>query len=383
MKYLPLIFRNLFRNRRRTILSVLSIGISMFIFSALMSLPAVVRELLRDRTSNLRLDAANKAGFGGFDYTLPLAYGATIRAMPHVDAVSGALYAIGSYRDPGLIVPILGVEPAQMSIIYPDWGITPAEAALLEHSRSSGLVTAPLMKRYRWKVGDNVTFRATNLSADIAVSIAGSLDAPNAPPNMVVVPFERLNQAMGDHGNAVLFFIRIDRSESANEVIHEIDSRFANSPFETSTQTELGMAQNRLQQFRLLFVGVQFIAVVIAMVIGLVAANTAAMSVRERRHELAVMRSIGFTRRMLVVSIVIEGVLIGLAAGLLGSAIAWMVLKVLGSDLLFAGRLVIHLTPMVALGSIVLAAAIGLLSAALPALNATRRDIATALRATV
>src|SRR5580658_7377896 len=76
MKYLPLIFRNLFRNRRRTILSVLSIGISMFIFSALMSLPAVVRELLRDRTSNLRLDAANKAGFGGFDYTLPLAYGA-------------------------------------------------------------------------------------------------------------------------------------------------------------------------------------------------------------------------------------------------------------------------------------------------------------------
>ena len=85
-------------------------------------------------------------------------------------------------------------------------------------------------------------------------------------------------------------------------MIHEVDSRFANSPFETSTQTELGMAQNRLQQFRLLFIGVQFIAVVITMVIGLVAANTAAMSVRERRHELAVMRSIGFTRRILVVS---------------------------------------------------------------------------------
>jgi putative ABC transport system permease protein len=188
---------------------------------------------------------------------------------------------------------------------------------------------------------------------------------------------------MGDHGNAVLFFIRIDRSESAPEVIHEVDSRFANSPFETSTQTELGMAQNRLQQFRLLFIGVQFIAVVITMVIGLVAANTAAMSVRERRHELAVMRSIGFTRRILVVSIIIEGVLIGLAAGLLGAAIAWMVLKILGSDLLFAGRLMIHLTPMVALGSIGLAAAIGWLSAAIPALNATRRDIASALRATV
>ncbi len=383
MKYLPLIFRNLLRNRRRTILSVLSIGISMFIFSALMSLPSVVRELLRDRVSNLRLDCANKAGFGGFDYTLPLSYGQTIRAMPHVEAVSGALYAIGNYRDPGLIIPILGVDPEQMAIIYPDWGITPADAALLEQSRSSALVTAAMMKRYQWKLGDKITFSATNLPTDIDVTIAGSLDAPNAPPNMVMVPFERLNQAMGDRGNAVLFFIRIDRSEFANAVIHEIDSRFANSAYETSTQTELGMAQVRLQQFRLLLVGVQFIAVIVAVVIGLVAANTAAMSVRERRHELGVMRSIGFTRRMLVGSIASEGLLIGLAAGALGSAIAWLVLWVLGSDLLFGGRLIIHLTPMVAVGSVALAAGIGLLSAVIPALTATHRDIATALRATV
>jgi putative ABC transport system permease protein len=383
MKYLPLIFRNLLRNRRRTILSVLSIGISMFIFSALMSLPSVVRQLLRDRVSNLRLDCANKAGFGGFDYTLPLSYGQTIRAMPHVDAVSGALYAIGNYRDPGLIIPILGVDPEQMAVIYPDWGITPGDAALLEHSRSAALVTAAMMKRYKWNLGDMVTFSATNLPTDIEVTIAGGLDAPNAPPNMVMVPFERLNQAMGDRGNAVLFFIRIDRSESANAVIHEIDDRFANSAYETSTQTELGMAQVRLQQFRLLLVGVQFIAVIIAVVIGLVAANTAAMSVRERRHELGVMRSIGFTRRMLVGSIASEGLLTGLAAGALGSAIAWLVLWILGSDLLFGGRLIIHLTSTVAVGSVALAAGIGLISAVIPALNATRRDIATALRATV
>ncbi len=383
MKYLPLVFINLFRNRRRTLLSVLSIGISMFIFSALMSLPAVVRQLLRDRVSALRLDCANKAGFGGFDYTLPVSYAQTIRAMPHVDAVSGALYVIGSYRDPGEIIPILGVDPVQMSIIYPDWGITPADAALLERSRSAGAVTASMMKRFKWKIGDNVTFRAANLPTDIDVTIAGSLDGANVPPAMVIVPFERLNQAFGNRGNAVLFFIRIDRSEFANSVINEIDSRFANSAFETSTQTEMGMAQIRLQQFRLLFVGVQFIAVIVAVVIGLVAANTAAMSVRERRHELAVMRSIGFTRRMLVGSIVTEGVLIGLAAGILGSAIAYLVLSVAGSNLIFAGRLIIQLTPMVATGSIALAAAIGLLSAAIPAFNATRHDIATALRATV
>jgi putative ABC transport system permease protein len=383
MKYLPLVFINLLRNRRRTLLSVLSIGISMFIFSALMSLPAVVRQLLRDRVSALRLECANKAGFGGFDYTLPLSYAQTIRAMPHVDAVSGALYAIGSYRDPGEIIPILGVDPVQMSIIYPDWGITSGDASALKHSRSASLVTTAMMKRFKWKVGDNITFHTVNLTTDIDVTIAGGLDGAGLPPTFVIVPFERLNQAMGDRGNAVLFFIRIDRSESATSVISAIDSRFANSAFETLTQTELGMAQQRMQQFRLLFVGVQFIAVIVAVVIGLVAANTAAMSVRERRHELAVMRSIGFTRRMLVGSIVAEGVLIGLAAGILGSAIAYLVLSMGGSNLIFAGRLIIHLTLPVAAGSIALAAAIGLVSAAIPALTATGRDIASALRATV
>jgi len=108
MKYFPLVFRNLFRNRRRTMLSVLSIGISMFIFSALMSLPAVVRQLLRDRVSALRLDCGNKAGFGGFDYTLPLSYAETIRAVPHVDAVSGVLFAIANYRDPARLFRLRG-----------------------------------------------------------------------------------------------------------------------------------------------------------------------------------------------------------------------------------------------------------------------------------
>ena len=383
MKYLPFIFRNLMRNRRRTALSLLSISISMFIFAALMSLPSVVAQVLRDRVSALRLDCANKAGFGGFDYTLPLSYAQTIGAMPHVDAVTGALYAIGNYRDPGEIVPILGIDPEQMRIIYPDWGIPAEGAAALAHSRSSALVTAEMMKRFNWKVGDKVTFRASNLPTDLDVTIAGGVTGVAAPPTFVLVPFARLDQAMGNRGKAVLFFIRIDRSEYAAQVIREIDERFADSAYETVTQTEMGMAQQRIGQFRLLFVGVQFIAVIVAMVIGLVASNTAAMSVRERRHELAVMHAMGFTRRMLVGSIASEGVLIGLSAGIFGAATAYLVLNIAGSHLLFAGRLMIQLTPPVAAGSIALASAIGFLSAAIPALTATRRDIATSLRATV
>lgn len=383
MKFLPLILRNIFRNRRRTILTVLSIGISMFIFAALMSLPAVVRRVLRDRISALRLDCASKGGLGGLDYTLPVAYEQTIRGIPHVEAVTGAVFVLANYRDPGLLIPVVAADPMQMLAIYPDWGITPAAAAELERSRSSALVSAGLMKRFKWKIGDKVVVHAMNLPVDIDFMISGILESKNAPESIVIVPYERINQVEVNRDRAMVFFIRIDRADTAPAVIQQIDSRFANSAFPTTTETEVGLAQSRVGMLRLLFVGVELIAGIIVIVIAMVAANTASMAVRERRHELAVMHAMGFTRRFLVGSIVIEGVLIGFAAGGLGALIAYLVLQVVGSTLFFEGRLVFRLMPSVAAETIAIAAAIGLLSAAIPAFNATRREIAEALRATI
>ena len=115
-------------------------------------------------------------------------------------------------------------------------------------------------------------------------------------------------------------------------------------------------------------------------VIALVSANTAAMAVRERRHELAVMRALGFTRRTLVGFIVTEGLLMGLIAGVLGSTIAYIALRI--ACLLLGPEFGLHLMPAVASESVAVAAVIGLVSAAIPALSATRRAIADSLRAT-
>lgn len=377
MKFAPLVIRNLLRNPRRTILSVLSIGISIFIFAALMSLPAVVAEILRDRVSALRLLVANKAGIG---YPLPAAYGVKIGAMPHVDAFSGYLVEVASYRGPKEMVAIAGVDPETIPVIWPDWGTSAAAVPGLLRARSSGVVSESLMKRFNWKVGDKVTLHGITTPAELSFTIVGTL-GDRGPEDAVLVPLERLSQMEGDPGRVILYFVKLDRSEFAETVIREIDDRFANSPAETETQTELGVAQHQVRDLRLLFVGVKLIAVIIVMVIVMVAANTAAMAVRERRHELAVMRSIGFTRAALVTLLIVEGLTMGAAAGALGCAIAYGVLKIAGSNLLGPG-LVVYLMPRVAVGSIGVAAAIGLLSAAIPALLATRRDISAALRAT-
>jgi putative ABC transport system permease protein len=376
MKFVPLIIRNLLRNRRRTILSVLSIAVSTCIFAGLMSVPAVAARILRDRVSTLRLICGNKAGF---NYLLPAAYGETIRDLPHVAAMTGYLVMMTSYRKAGELIPVIGLDPDQFHVIWPEWA-SAQDAAALGRSRSAGLVGSELVKRFKWKVGDNIILHGLSPPADLSLTIAGMLGSRQTR-NLVIVPIDRLNKLEDFQGKVAIFFVKADASEFAQPLLKEIDEHFANAPFETSTQTELGVAQSQLHDFRLLFVGAQLIAGIVVIVIALVSANTAAMAVRERRHELAVMRAIGFTRRTLVSFLITEGLLMGLAAGAIGSAIAYGLLRIFGPALL-GPDFGLRLMPAVASESIAVAAAIGLLSATIPALSATRRAIADSLRST-
>ncbi len=376
MKFIPLVIRNLTRNRRRTILSVLSIGVSTFIFAALMSVPAVAAKLLRDRISALRVICSAKAGFS---YPLPEAYGPRIRDLPHVDAMTGYIGMMTTYREPNQYVPVIGLDPTQLHVMWPDWSSAEAAAALA-HSRSSGLVGQGLIKLYKWQVGDNVILHGILPAADLGFTVVGELN-DKAVDNVVIVPIERLNKFDELRGKVGVFFVKADRSEFARPLVKAIDESFANAPFETLTQTEMAVAQGQLHDFRLLFVGAKLIAAIVVIVIALVSANTAAMAVRERRHELAVMRALGFTRGYLVSFMISEGLLMGLAAGALGSSIAYGVLRIAGPSAL-GEDFGLHLMPAVASESIAVAAAIGLLSAAVPALSATRRAIVDSLRFT-
>jgi len=376
MKFIPLVIRNLLRNRRRTILSVLSIGVSTFIFAALMSVPAVAAKLLRDRISALRVICSAKAGFS---YPLPEAYGDRIRGLPHVDAMTGYIGRLTTYREPNQYVPVIGLDPTQLHAIWPDWASAEAAEALA-HSRSSGLVGPRLMNRYKWKVGDNVILHGIFPAGDLGFTVVSGLN-DKVTDNVVIMPIERLNQSGELRGKVGVFFVKVDRSESAQPLVKEIDESFANAPVETLTQTEMGVAQGLLHDYRLLFVGAKLIAAIVVIVIALVSANTAAMAVRERHHELAVMRAMGFTRGYLLSFMISEGLLTGLVAGALGSSIAYGVLRIAGPSAL-GEDFGLHLMPAVASESIAVAAAIGLLSAAVPALSATRRAIVDSLRFT-
>jgi len=117
---------------------------------------------------------------------------------------------------------------------------------------------------------------------------------------------------------------------------------------------------------------------VVVFTIGLVAANTAAMSIRERRSEIAVLRSIGFPARVILSMLLAESLTIALAGGLLGAGAAYLVLKLVTMEGVIGA---IQMPASVLFEALVAAALIGLLSAIVPASAAARRNIVDALRA--
>jgi len=379
LKLLPLLARNIPRNPRRTLLTVVSIAVSIFIFAGLMALPTLVSQILRDRANSLRLVVASKAGYF---YNLPYAYRRRIQSVPHVEIVSGETIFMATYRDPADQVPAVAIDPEDIADLFGDWDIAPDAAARFGELRTAALVGDTLLSRFRWKVGDQIILHGTSLPVDIQLTIVGRLSASTAA---FLIAFRRdlLDEALHRPGTVNIFWVKVDRSRFIPAVIQDIDRTFANSPSETQSQSELTASQNRVGEMRILFDGARLLAAIVVVAIGLVAANTAAMEVRERRREMAIMRALGFTRAAVVGMVMVEGLVIGLAGGVIGCAGAYVALKFLPYASRSLGILAyaIIMPARSIIGGVLTASAIGVVSSLSPALFATRRDIASDIRA--
>jgi putative ABC transport system permease protein len=380
MNYLSLVLRNLARNKRRSILTTLSITVSIFIFASLISLPGLLNQVLRDRANSLRLICHSKASLF---YMLPESYRRRIETIPHVQAVAAYSVFLATYQNPNEQLGVLAVDDDHINDIFPDWEVSGATENEFKTMRTAALVATNLMKLYRWHVGQTIMLRGTIYPVDLQLTIVGVLNEEAAGPRII---FRRdyMEELLGRPGTANLFWVKVDSSRAAPEVIAAIDEMFANSANETATETEVALIKNQVGgTMSLMLNGAKFLAAIVMFTIALVAANTAAMGVRERRHEMAVMRAIGFTRRSIIERILLEGLVVGVTGGVLGCLLA-----VAGFDLLprvsgALGPLALAMTlqPRIVAYSLLVAVAIGAVSGLIPAALATRGDISTELRA--
>jgi putative ABC transport system permease protein len=383
MNELFLIFKNLFRRKLRAALMLVSILIAFLIFGVLAGFERAFNAG-EDVAAADRLMVVNKINF---TQPLPIAYYNRVRSVEGVRQVTHLNWFGGYYREPKNFLIVLAVEPETYMAVYDDQiAIQPAARQAFVRERSGALVGEAMLKKWGWKVGDRVPimsniFTQRNGSRTWDFTIVGTFVGrkPQVDTNFMVFQYQYFNETQNLGRDFIGWMALNTTSPSVNErVAKGIDEMFANSMHETSTDTEKVFNKAFAAQLG-------NIALIVALVVGaafatilMIVGNTMVMAVRERTREIGVLKTLGFTGGRILRLVLGESVLLALLGGLPGIGLAWLFAAAMETRV---GNFIpgFAVTPGIALTAVVLMLAFGIATGLIPALNAMRLKIATAL----
>jgi putative ABC transport system permease protein len=246
--------------------------------------------------------------------------------------------------------------------------------------REAAIVGEKTAKKYGWKVGDRVPMIGTIYPGTWEFNIVGIYHASRVQDDTTQFWFhwKRLDEAALQKGMVGWYIVRVTNPDDSAKVVKEIDEEFANSPYETKTDTEKAFAASWVKQMGNIEFLILSIGGVVFFTLLLVTGNTMAIAVRERTSELAVLKAVGFSDTFVMVFVLVESVIVAAIGGGLGLALAK--LWALGGDPT-GGFLPFFYLPnqAIALGA-VLALAVGIIAGILPAYSAMRLRVVDALR---
>jgi len=379
MKFAALVLKSALRNKRRTILTVLSLGASLFL---LITLHTVLYELQATSVapeSDLRLWTRHAVSIANW---LPLAYKEQIRQIPGVKDVMTVNWFGGIYIDERNFFGNFAVDADKEFKIVTELKIDPQQRAAFEQERTAAVAGVRLMERFGWKIGDRITLKGTIYPFDVELKLVGTFTSPNPPDEAALLfHYDYLDEMMGRRGVAGSFCILAESAEAMPRVAQAVDDKFRNSVAPTKTETEKAFQlsfSNMLGNVKL-FIG--SISAVVVFTVLLVTAATMAMSIRERTAEVAVLKTLGYTRGLILGLLLAEALLIAVLGGLVGCGGAKLLYSTVDMQKATGGWLVkLRVQPEALVLGMALAAAIGLVAAAVPALRASRLPIAQAIR---
>ena len=380
MKFLPLVWRNLWRRKVRTTFTLLSIFIAFLLFGILMTIRTSFGYGIEIAGLD-RLVLINKITL---IMPLPLSYKLQLEQVPGVQTVTHESWFNGIYQDPSNFFANIAVEPEPFMKVYPEFIIPPDQVKAWLADRQGAIVGKDLAARFNWKVGDRIPLTGTiyqpKQGQTWEFNISGIYDGADAvDKTQLFFRYDYLTEnSRNGEGLVGWYVVKIDDPSQSVELSRKFDEMFANSSAETKTTTEKGFVDSFATQVGDIGSIMIAIASTVLFMFGLVAASTMAQSVRERTSELAVLKTLGFSGATILSLVFAESLFIVLAGGLLGLLVAWLFVQ-RGDPT--GGMLAIFVLPprdiAIGIGLMVL---MGFLAAVMPAVAAMRLRITDALR---
>jgi putative ABC transport system permease protein len=325
---IQLVWAQLFRKKTRTVLTLLSVVVAFLLFGLLQAVQ-VAFESGADTADARRL--LTTARYSIIE-PLPMAHGRAIERVPGVVAVASADWFGARYQNESNAFPVFAVDPARYLDMYPEFTVAPAHREAFVATRTGALAGRRLIERYGWRIGQKLPIASeihtkTDGSLGWEFDLVGMLDADDPAvqgnTDVVLINVAHFDEARQfGRGKTGWYIIRIADSGQARAVSAEIDRLFANSPDETKTQPEKEFALGFAKQIGDIGALVTRILIAVFFTILILTGNTMAQAIRERIPELAVLKTLGFTDRLVTALVLGEALLLlalGAALGMLGA----------------------------------------------------------------
>jgi putative ABC transport system permease protein len=380
VKFLPLVWRNVWRRKIRTTFTLLSIFIAFLLFGILMTIRTAFN-LGVDLAGLDRLVLINKVSL---IIPLPVSYQTRLQQVAGVDVATHQTWFGGVYQDPSNFFANIAVVPEPFLRIYPEFTLPPDQVQAWLADRQGAIVGRDLAARFGWQVGDRIPLTGTiwqpKQGKPWEFNVSGIYDgAAGIDKTQLFFRYDYLDENRADGSGLVGWYVvKIADASRSVELSRAFDDMFANSSAETKTTTEKGFVESFAKQIG--DIGAIMIAIssTVLLMFGLVAASTMAQSVRERTNELAVLKTLGFSGAAILMLVLAESLFIAFAGGGLGLAVAWLIVQ-RGDPT--GGMLAIFVLPAreMAIG-VALMALMGVLAGVMPAMAAMRLRITDALR---
>jgi putative ABC transport system permease protein len=376
MTTLGFIAKNALRNKRRALLSVLSVAVSLFLF---VILQVGLREItlpVEDVGSASRVIARNRISLGNL---LPAKQEPIIERIPGVEAVSPFTWYGGKFRGEEVMFAQFAVDPEAFLKISSDAHISPEAAQAFVADRRSCIVGKVTADKYKIKVGDRMNLEGTFWPFDLELRVAGLYSGTPDDRN-VFFNHKYLDEASG--GNQVgTWWIKVRSIDEVGPVVAAIDKAFMNTSAEVRAETERAFQLGFISMWGNIRMLINAICSVVVFTLILVSASTMSMAVRERFRELAILKAIGFRRRELFGLILAESFGLAALGALLGVGGSWALFTFVPAPVLTNNFFPsLEVTGRIIGRGCLVAAALGIISSLAPSLSVARMSVVQGLK---
>jgi putative ABC transport system permease protein len=380
MTWHSLIVKSSFRNRRRSLSTIASVTVSFLLLTILLGMWYAFYTVNGAGPSAYRFMTRNRVSL--FFPVLDAARG-RLRTLPGVEAVTQLNWFGGRYKEGGAANSFsqYGTDPSAVFNVYSEWAVDPEQVAAFQHDPAGAAVSRKLAERYGWKLGDRILLQGTITPINLDLHVRAIYDPRGASLDALLFNWDHVLDSYPQYrGIQGTFVSRVRSPEQVAPAVKAIDEQFHNSPLPTKSESESAYQLESLSMLGnvKLFILTVSLAVTFAML--LVCANTAAMSIRERVREIAILRTMGYSKYKILGLLLGEAAVLSLCGGLMGVVLGLIVARV--GATFPSGRILgaVHLAPTTVLVILMLAIAVAVFSSFVSAFQASRGNIIKGLR---